>query len=150
MMPLIPDSAPSAPNVSSEAAQIAHGVEIERREARRLRMPAARYRELCDEASSLRSSMDMVESLLDNRPPETVCRFCGCADDNRCAVPAGQFGFTRCAWNFDFQCCTSPLCLAKAQRLAREAEAPTRHMSMAESFRLCSETHSWKPFWEIA
>jgi hypothetical protein len=53
---------------------------------------------------------------LDNWPDRnTRCRFCACEYDRRCALAEGRYGFTRCLWDYELNCCSSPRCVYKAE-----------------------------------
>jgi hypothetical protein len=72
--------------------------------------------DLLTQARECRCRMDTLDDKLDNWPDSsTRCRFCTCDYSSRCAVPEGRYGFTRCLWNYELNCCTRPRCVYKAE-----------------------------------
>jgi hypothetical protein len=72
--------------------------------------------DLIAQARDTRYRMDVLDGKLDNWPGRnTRCRFCTCDYSSRCAVPEGRYGFTRCLWNYELNCCSSPRCVYKAE-----------------------------------
>jgi hypothetical protein len=80
--------------------------------------PADPFESLSLRRAELRALMDVLDQQMDTRHPDSVCPICGCTSDNRCAVPEGRFGFTRCGWDHERGICSSPFCAARTQEAA--------------------------------